>query len=143
WAGFGAAIGPAQVTLQAELQPMDSLRVSALPNRPPCARPARVAWPQPRPATGRPKSPALLAALALLTAFSPALAQPAAPATPPAAGATQATGANLNISPKRITFDRNHRSGSIYVFNQGRGTGSFDISLIDRVMLPDGQIVPL
>src|SRR5581483_10769361 len=33
-------------------------------------------------------------------------------------------------------------SGSIYVFNQGSGTGSFDISLIDRVMLPDGQIIP-
>ena len=53
------------------------------------------------------------------------------------------SGANLNISPKRVTFDRNRRSGSIYIFNQGSAPGTFDISLVDRVMLPDGQILPL
>lgn len=53
----------------------------------------------------------------------------------------RATGANLNISPKRVAFDRNHRSGSIYIFNQGSAAATFDISLIDRVMLPDGQII--
>lgn len=52
-----------------------------------------------------------------------------------------ASGANLNISPKRVTFDRNHRSGSVFIFNQGRATGTFDISLVSRVMLPDGQIL--
>ena len=74
--------------------------------------------------------------LAALSA-GPASAQP----PPPAVAA--ASGANLNISPKRITFDRNRRSGSIYIFNQGSAAGTFDISLVDRVMLPDGQILPL
>jgi len=86
------------------------------------------------------KTYVFLAALVLVALGPTALPAQQAPG---AARATQAAGANLNISPKRITFDRNHRSGSIYVFNQGNGTGSFDISLIDRVMLPDGQIIPL
>src|ERR1700694_5685334 len=71
---------------------------------------------------------------------APVSAQPA-----PAASAVIAapSGANLNISPKRVTFDRNHRSATVYIFNQGSGPGTFDISLVDRVMLPDGQIVPI
>ena len=48
--------------------------------------------------------------------------------------------ANLNISPKRITFDRAGRSASVFIFNQGTGIATFDISLVDRVMLPDGRI---
>jgi hypothetical protein len=47
---------------------------------------------------------------------------------------------NLNISPKRVTFDRNHRTASVFIFNQGGAAGTFDISLVDRVMLPSGQI---
>lgn len=100
------------------------------------------------------KTLAFLSALAVLTTLNPALshAQPAtgpSAAAPPAVGATPvptfapANGANLNISPKRVTLDRTHRTGTIYVFNQGSGPGAFDISLIDRVMLPDGQIMPV
>ena len=76
-------------------------------------------------------------ALACLLVAAPvaALAQAAPVVTAPSAGA------NLNISPKRVTFDRNHRAGSIFIFNQGGGPGTFDISLVDRVMLPDGQIL--
>jgi P pilus assembly chaperone PapD len=78
---------------------------------------------------------ALLAALALAaTATSSALAQPA----PPAA---TTVGANLNLTPKRITFDRNRRNGTVYIYNQGTAPATFDISLVDRVMLPDGQLV--
>ncbi|WP_394763472.1 hypothetical protein [Phenylobacterium sp.] len=99
----------------------------------------------------------LLTALALLAtvAVGAAIAQPSstpAPTPTPTPASTTAapgapviiapaTGANLNISPKRVTFDRNHRSGSIYIFNQGSGPATFDISLVDRVMLPDGQIL--
>jgi P pilus assembly chaperone PapD len=82
---------------------------------------------------------AILAAVLMLATLS-ATAVPAQTAAPAAA---PAGGANLNISPKRITFDRNHRSGTIYLFNQGSGPGTFDISLVDRVMLPDGQIIPM
>jgi hypothetical protein len=65
----------------------------------------------------------------------------AAPAPPAAAAAPTAVGANLNISPKRITFDRADRTATVYVFNQGTAAATFDIALIDRVMLPDGQIM--
>lgn len=47
---------------------------------------------------------------------------------------------NLNVTPRRITFDRNIRSAVVYVFNQGKTATIFDVSLIDRVMLPSGQI---
>jgi hypothetical protein len=56
--------------------------------------------------------------------------------------AAASVGANLNISPKRITFNRADRSATVYVFNQGSTAATFDISLVDRIMLPDGQIVP-
>lgn len=79
---------------------------------------------------------AALAALALLGAPE-AFAQPAAP---PAATVTT-VGANLNISPKRVTFDRNRRSATVYIYNQGNAAATFDVALVDRAMLPDGQIV--
>jgi hypothetical protein len=63
-------------------------------------------------------------------------------AVAPAAFA-QTRGANVNITPKRITLDRAHRIGTILVYNQGDEAGVFDIGLVDRVMLPDGQIVEL
>lgn len=78
-----------------------------------------------------------VASLALLGAV-PAWAQPA-PATPVPTVTT--VGANLNISPKRVTFDRNRRSATVYIYNQGAAAATFDIGLIDRVMTPDGQIV--
>lgn len=86
----------------------------------------------------------VLASLAVGPSSAQSPAQPAAPApaqpTPAAAqaAAAAASGANLNISPKRVTFDRNHRSATVYIFNQGSAPGTFDISLIDRVMTPDG-----
>ena len=83
--------------------------------------------------------PAVLAALALLGAPE-AFAQPAAPAAPPAPTITT-VGANLNISPKRVTFDRNRRSATVYIYNQGNAAATFDVALVDRAMLPDGQIV--
>ena len=66
---------------------------------------------------------------------------PAAPAAAAAPAATNTVGANLNISPKRVTFDRADRTATIYVFNQGTAAATFDISLVDRIMLPDGQIL--
>ena len=62
-------------------------------------------------------------------------------AAAPAPAAPTNVNANLNVSPKRIVFDRLGRSATVYVFNQGSGTATFDILLVDRVMLPDGQIV--
>jgi hypothetical protein len=84
----------------------------------------------------------LPAAVALFTAFAAAqaTAQPAAPSPAPATTVTT-VGANLNISPKRVTFDRSRRSATVYIYNQGSAPATFDITLVDRAMLPDGQIV--
>ena len=86
----------------------------------------------------------LLAALALLGLFTAleGKAQPATPAAPPQTSVTT-VGANLNITPKRITFDRSRRSATVYIFNQGSAAATVDIALIDRAMLPDGQILAL
>ncbi|MDE2489057.1 MAG: hypothetical protein KGO51_16825 [Alphaproteobacteria bacterium] len=82
--------------------------------------------------------PLILAAAALLLASpAPAGAQPAAAPAPTVTN----VGANLNITPKRVTFDRNRRAGTVYIYNQGTAPATFDVALVDRVMLPDGQIV--
>jgi hypothetical protein len=72
-----------------------------------------------------------------------AAAQPAPAPAAAAPAASSSVGANLNISPKRVTFDRNRRSATVFIFNQGTAAATFDIALVDRVMLPDGQIMPV
>ncbi|MGA0604402.1 hypothetical protein ACO2Q0_00240 [Phenylobacterium sp. VNQ135] len=85
---------------------------------------------------------ALLPALALVAALgAEAHGQPAQPPAP--AVTTTTVGANLNITPKRITFSPTQRTGSVYIFNQGTAAATFDIALIDRVMKADGQIVAI
>lgn len=56
------------------------------------------------------------------------------------AAAPTSVGVNLNITPKRLTFDRNTRSAMVYIFNQGTTPATFDISVVDSVMLPSGDI---
>jgi len=80
--------------------------------------------------------------IAAASAANHATAQPAAAPAAAAPAASSSVGANLNISPKRVTFDRNKRSATVFIFNQGTAAGTFDIALVDRVMLPDGQIMP-
>jgi len=59
-----------------------------------------------------------------------------------AAGTASAqVGADLNISPRRVTFDASERAASVYVFNQGDAPATYTVELVDRVMQPDGQIV--
>ena len=58
-----------------------------------------------------------------------------------AAPATAQVGADLNISPKRIVFGQGQRAAVVYVFNQGDAPATYSVELVDRVMLPDGQIV--
>lgn len=78
--------------------------------------------------------------LALALAIgAPAAAQPAV--TP--AGVAPAAGALLNITPKRLSFDRTRRNGTVFLLNQGAGPITVDVALVDRVMLADGQIAPV
>ncbi|MEW5687763.1 MAG: hypothetical protein AB1942_22840 [Pseudomonadota bacterium] len=73
----------------------------------------------------------LLASAAAVSAH----AQTAPPAQPSSASAF------LNVTPKRLTFDRSRRAGTIFLLNQGAAPVTVDIALVDRVMLADGQIL--
>lgn len=55
-------------------------------------------------------------------------------------GAMAQTGADLNISPRRVIFSETERAASVYVFNQGETPATYTVELVDRVMSPDGQI---
>jgi hypothetical protein len=61
---------------------------------------------------------------------------------PPAAAPALAARINLNITPKRLVFDRTTRSATVYVFNQGNRPATADVTIVDRVMLPTGEIKP-
>lgn len=71
--------------------------------------------------------------------------QPQAAASQPAEASVPVStvGINLNITPRRLTFDRNTRTATVYIFNQGTAPATFDIALVDRVMLPNGEIRPV
>lgn len=87
---------------------------------------------------------AAFAFLPLLALAGAASAEPAAAPTAPvatSAAAPPAVNAYINITPKRLTFDRTRRNGTVFLLNQGEDPITVDISMIDRVMLPDGQIL--
>ncbi len=67
----------------------------------------------------------LAAGLAGLTLFQPAFAQ---------------VGGDLNIAPKRLVLDGTARAASVFIFNRGASAVTYDITMVDRVMTPDGQI---
>lgn len=73
----------------------------------------------------------------LALAIPAAYAQQTAPAPAPA---VSPSGANLNITPRRVVLDGNTRVATVHIINQGTTTESYDITMVDRVMLPDGQI---
>ena len=68
---------------------------------------------------------------------------PSAPAVAPPTVALSAGAANLNITPRRVVFDRSKRTEAVYVFNQGNAIATFDVALVDRTMLPSGEIMPV
>jgi P pilus assembly chaperone PapD len=55
--------------------------------------------------------------------------------------ASAQVGADLNISPRRVTLGDKDRSATVYIFNQGDRAATYTVDLADRVMRPDGQIV--
>ncbi len=64
-------------------------------------------------------------------------------AQPVAQARIEAPTANINITPRRVVFDGVKRTEAVYVFNQGTAPVTVDITLIDNVMLPTGEIAPL
>ena len=59
----------------------------------------------------------------------------------PARAQITAVGANLNVSPNRVVFAPNMRSATVLVFNTGSAPATYNISLVDRVMTPQGAII--
>src|SRR5258708_6369659 len=53
----------------------------------------------------------------------------------------QAAGGDINISPKRVVFDAAGHGATVYVFNRGTAPATYSISVIDRVMTPEGAIL--
>lgn len=47
---------------------------------------------------------------------------------------------NLNISPKRVVFAGANAATAVYIFNRGDEPVTYRIELVDRVMLPSGEI---
>jgi hypothetical protein len=92
-------------------------------------------------AEGKSWRPALAALLLCVAPLGPIplRAQDDPSAGPAAAGPINAR-INLTITPKRLTFNRTTRSATVYIFNQGNARASVDVTFIDRVMLPDGEI---
>lgn len=80
---------------------------------------------------------ALAAASLIATLAAAAVAQPGAP-VPEAARPSASV--NLNITPKRLILDRGKRAGTVYIFNQGNVPATFDVSLVERIMMPNGEI---
>jgi P pilus assembly chaperone PapD len=50
---------------------------------------------------------------------------------------------NINITPRRVLLNPRKRSEALFVFNQGSSPITVDVTLVDNVMLPSGEIVPL
>lgn len=69
--------------------------------------------------------------------------QPQADASAAVQSSPMSAAVNLNITPKRLVLGRGQRSGTVYIFNRGAAPATFDITLVDRVMLPNGEIRPV
>lgn len=84
-----------------------------------------------------------LVACAILAASggTPAAAQQAAPAAPPA-GSVGGMG-DVNIYPKRVVIDDRNRLASIGLYNRSTSPGDYDIGVGDKLMTPDGRLVDL
>lgn len=80
----------------------------------------------------------LLATGAAAQPAPPVVSAPATTAAPAANGPS-----NLNVTPRRAIFEGTKRTDAIYVFNQGSEQITVDVSLVDNVMLPSGEIVPV
>lgn len=92
---------------------------------------------------------AIAFALALTPlAFAPLRAQeqvvPDAPPPPKElpAGAVGGMG-DVNIFPKRVVINDRQRVVSIGLYNRGTAPSDYDITILDRMMTPDGQLLDL
>jgi len=92
----------------------------------------------------KPSLKMLLAAAGLFAAPTVSSAQTEAQTEAQAApAAVAASTPNINITPRRVILSPRKRSDAVFVFNQGASAITVDVALIDNVMLPTGEIVPV
>jgi len=48
---------------------------------------------------------------------------------------------DVSLSPKRVTFNAATRATAVYIFNRGNTAATYSISLVDRLMTPDGRFL--
>ena len=60
----------------------------------------------------------------------------------PPEGAVTGMG-DINLYPKRVVIDEHNRVASIGIYNRTTNAGDYDITLVDKMMTEDGQIVDL
>ena len=76
-------------------------------------------------------------------ASSSAAAPPSGPAPgQPPEGAVSGMG-DINLYPKRLVIDEHNRVASIGIYNRTTNTGDYDITLVDKMMTEDGQIIDM
>ncbi len=54
--------------------------------------------------------------------------------------AQRTVGADLNVSPRRVTFEGGARADTVIVYNGGAEAATYNVELVDRVMSPEGGV---
>ncbi|SMD06871.1 hypothetical protein [Novosphingobium sp. B1] len=67
---------------------------------------------------------------------------PASETAQPPSGSVGGLG-DINLYPKRLVLTDRDRVGAIGLYNRSTATGEYEITIDDKVMLPDGNIVEL
>ena len=83
----------------------------------------------------QPWARSLLHTAAALLVSAGAMAQDSAAPVP------QIGAGDVSLSPKRVTFNTATRSTAVYVFNRGETAATYSITLVDRLMTPDGRFL--
>lgn len=70
---------------------------------------------------------------------------PALPVVAPGAVPEGSVGGmgDINLFPKRVVIDRRQRIASVGLYNKALAPGDYEISIIDMVMTPAGQVFPI
>ena len=91
----------------------------------------------------RQKRTAVIGVLLALLPSAPGTAQPA-PAAPPAPPAGSVGGmGDVNLYPKRLVIDDRNRLATIGLYNRSATPGEYDVTIGDKLMTPQGNLLDL
>jgi len=89
-------------------------------------------------------SRSMITAALLVALHASAVTAQQAPQSPPSppSGAVGGLG-DINLYPKRLVITDRDRLGTIGLYNRSPATGEYEITISDKIMMPDGSIVAL